>query len=267
MGGSARGDGECPTSSPHLLRRRPVNADAAYLAWSAHRTVRPDAAIALAEFFGLDLVAARPLPTDRPGLVLTGAGPVLRVPGHAPTPWHPGMTAWRLAQPATDPLLRALELRAGDRVLDGTLGFGHDALVLRAAGAEVIGVERSPLLALLTYLAHAERPVGPPLHLRLGRVEDVLSALPDGAVEHVYFDPRFPDAAGRRSCTWAPMRALCPAESFDDDGLRRARRVARRSVVVKVSPADHPLPLDGVMPTIVRSARVRFAVYPARDSA
>ncbi|MCK6570362.1 class I SAM-dependent methyltransferase [Myxococcota bacterium] len=267
MGGSARGGGECPTSPPHLFTTHAVTGARPYLAFSAHRSVRAAEALDLAGWFGLDPVSERPLPVDRPGLVLTGAGPTLRVPGHRPMTWHPGMTAWRLASPETDPLLRALALRPGERVLDGTLGFGHDALVLRAAGAVVIGVERSPLLALLTFLAHGERPLGPPLQLRLGRVEDVLADLPTGAVEHVYLDPRFPDAAGRRSFTLAPMRALCPEAPFEESWLRLAVRVARRRVVVKLAPLEVPRTLDGVVPAIVRSTRVRFAVYRARDSA
>jgi len=250
-----------PSSTRRMTNARP------YLAVSGHRTVRAAEAVELAGWFGLDAVSARPLPIDRPGLVLTGAGPTLRVPGHRPITWHPGMTAWRLASPETDPLLRALDLRSGERVLDGTLGFGHDALVLRAAGADVLGVEQSPLLALLTYLAHGERPIGPPLQLRLGRVEHVLADLPVGCVEHVFLDPRFPDAAGPRSFTLAPMRALCPAVPLEESWLRLALRVARRRVAVKLAPHEAPRAFDGVAPEIVRSTRVRFAVYRGRDSA
>jgi 16S rRNA (guanine1516-N2)-methyltransferase len=177
------------------------------------------------------------------------------------------MTAWRVARPETDPLLRALGLRPGETVLDGTLGFGHDALVLRAAGAVVTGVEQSPLLALLTFLAHARRPLGPPLHLRLGRFERVLDEFTDGAFDHVYLDPRFPDAAGRRSFTLAPMRSLCPEEALNEHWVRSALRVARRRVVVKLSPGDEPHPVAGEVPEVIRSTRVRFAVYGARDSA
>ena len=67
-----------------------------------------------------------------------------------PWRWHPGLAKTRLQAGAEDPLLRALDLGQGARVVDANLGQAHDALILLGAGMRVHGLERHPVVHALT---------------------------------------------------------------------------------------------------------------------
>ncbi len=237
-----------------------------YLACSAHRDVPAGLHAALAVWLGVEVLDTRPLPAERVGLVLTAQGPVLRIPGLPPTRWHPGLTPWRLSRHGADPLVAAVGARPGCRVVDATLGFGHDALVLRAAGASVLGLECHPLLAWLTFAGHAGQPVGPPLHLRLGDFREILPALPPASAEVVYFDPLFPREATVGNPTWAPIRAVGAVGRLDAASLAAARRVATARVVLKLAPGEAPPDFGGRPPRLVQSNRARYAVYDVAES-
>lgn len=216
---------------------------------------------AAAAFWGLEWLEARPLPVERVGLVVGRHGSALHVPGLPPTRWHPGMTGWRRARGADDPLRRALDLRPGESVLDATLGLGHDALVLRAGGATVTAAESQPLLAWLSFEGHAAQAVGPPLHLRLGGFREVLAALPEASYDHVYFDPLFPDDATGPNPTWAPVRAVGAVGRVEPCDLEAALRVARRRVVLKLCRGEAPPVVPRARLEETGSLRTRYAVY------
>lgn len=237
-----------------------------YLACSAHRDVQSGLHTALAAWLGVEAVDDRPLPVDRVGLVLTGQGPVLRIPGLPPTRWHRGMTPWRLSRLDADPLIAATGAGPGCRIIDATLGFGHDALVLRAAGASVCGLECHPLLAWLTYDGHARQHVGPPLHLRLGDFREILPDLPRATADVVYFDPLFPAAATGTNPTWAPVRAIGARGRVDAASFEAARRVAPARVVLKLAPGEAAPGFGGPPPRLVQSNRARYAVYDRVES-
>ena len=263
MGGSDRGGDGCPTSSPHFSA---VNAVQPYLALSGNARVATAEFEALADWFGFEPWPTRPLPADRPGLVLAAGGPRLHVPGLPPTAWHPGFTPWRLSHGADDALVRATAAGPGRCIVDATLGLGHDALILRAAGAHVVGIECRPALAYLTWSGHASRPVGPPLALRLGDFRDGLAAMPADSADVVCFDPMFPVEATGPNATWAPVRSAACHDRLDEAGFAAARRVARDRIVLKLAPGEPPPTLGGVTPLLVQSRRARFALYPTRES-
>lgn len=263
MGGSNRGGDGCPTSSPHFPAVKTLKP---YLALSGHPRMTTAAVADLAEWYGLEPWPTRPLPADRTGVVVTSSGPWLHVPGLPPTAWHPGLTPWRLSRGGEDPLVRATAAGPGRRIVDATLGLGHDALVLRAAGASVLGVECRPALALLTFFGHAAKAVGPALALRLGDFRAVLGLLPTGSADVVYFDPMFPVESTGPNPTWAPVRAAACHDRLDEAGFAAARRVATERIVLKLAPGAAPSALGGVVPSVVQSKRARFAVYAARES-
>lgn len=160
--------------------------------------------------------------------------------------WHPNMTGHKLKQlldGGTLPLTEAAALRPGDRVLDGTLGYGSDALLLAyGAGPEgtVLGIEREPVIACLTrdgldraalsptVLGQAARRIS----VRCGDHGAFLATSPDDSWDVVFLDPMFEATVGASPA----MRALKP---FAADGaltaavLENARRVCRRRVVLK----------------------------------
>jgi 16S rRNA (guanine1516-N2)-methyltransferase len=163
--------------------------------------------------------------------------------GGAEQAWSGGMGELRLrrllaGERATrDPFLEAAALRPGDHVLDATLGLGADALVAAGAvgrGGRVVGIERSPALAalvgegLLRHASEASRRV----EVVAGDAAELLAALPDRSFDVVCFDPMFrsPRAEGP---AFDLVRRLGDPRPLAKETLARARRVARRWVVVK----------------------------------
>lgn len=155
----------------------------------------------------------------------------------------PGMAQVRLkrldaGQGAQDVVVRLMELRPGDTVLDATLGLAADALVCaRAVGVSgrVIGVERSFALWALVSEGLARGGLPPrcaPIDVRHGDAHQVLRALPGASVDCILFDPMF-ERPKRSSPAFELLRRYASHEPLTRDALDEARRVARRWVVVK----------------------------------
>ena len=157
--------------------------------------------------------------------------------------WHPGMgglRAKRLLQGERvtgDSFLEAARLRPGDAVLDCTLGLGADALVAAAAvgpGGRVVGLEISPLLAAWAGEGFARLPGEAATRVEVIAADHAawLAGAPDRGFDVVVFDPMF-----RHARPAAPgfdlLRRLGDARPLSRAALDRARRVARRGVLVK----------------------------------
>jgi 16S rRNA (guanine1516-N2)-methyltransferase len=183
--------------------------------------------------------------------------------------WNPGMGALRakrLARGETstrEPFLAASGLLPGDAVLDCTLGLGADALVAAGASGErgrVVGLESSPLLA--AWVDEGLRRLG----LAAARRVEVRSAdhgaflatCPERSFDVVVFDPMF-----RHGRAQAPIfevvRRLADPRPLDPAALERARRVARRWVVVKDGAPGWDLARLGLAP--LPSARGAKRLY------
>lgn len=179
------------------------------------------------------------------------------------------------AGPRSEPLVRAAGLRRGApcRVLDATAGLGRDAFLLAWLGAQVLAVERQPVIAALLEDALSRARALPELAPAAARVSltvadarQVLGGLaPGDRPEVVLLDPMFPDL--RR--TAAPRKELAALRRLLGDAddaaglLPAALAVARRRVVVK-RPA-HAGALDGLAPHhSLEGASTRFDVYLAR---
>lgn len=233
-----------------------------FFATSRRARVRDAELGRLAAWLDADPHRGRPLPRDRPGLVLDGRGLCLHAPGRKAQLWHPGLAHRRLQLPV-DPLVRALDLRPGDRVLDCTLGFGHDALLLAAAGAEVLALEVfAPLLAFTLAGLSTYHPAGRRVHARRADHAAFLAAAPDAAFDHVYLDPMFPPHEAGVSNTWSALRTFALGPRLPEAVLLDALRVARRTVAVKLAPSEPPPVLPrGPAATLEGSKRVHYAVW------
>ncbi|MBT3941695.1 MAG: class I SAM-dependent methyltransferase [Chloroflexi bacterium] len=139
-----------------------------------------------------------------------------------------------------DPLIRAGELRTGDRVFDATLGLGRDALVAARAvgpGGEVIGVESNHALFVLTreglasYDAGAESATIQLLHDDSRRL---LSSAAAGSYDVVVVDPMFSKPA-KSDGNFEALRDFADSTNLDPAWVRHARRVAKRWVLVKAA--------------------------------
>jgi 16S rRNA (guanine1516-N2)-methyltransferase len=157
--------------------------------------------------------------------------------------WSGGMGELRLKRlhggerTTRDPFLEAAALRAGDAVLDATLGLGMDALVAAGAvgsGGRVLGIERSTALAALVGegLSRHRSDAARRVEVRAGDAAEVLARLADRSFDVVCFDPMF-----RSPRAGAPgfdlVRRLADPRPLAPETLAQARRVARRWVVVK----------------------------------
>jgi hypothetical protein len=189
--------------------------------------------------------------------------------------WSPGMGALRLKRlldrrdageedPTTrDPCLDAAGLREGDLVLDCTAGLGADALV--AAGAvgatgRVVAVESSPALAawLAEGLFRFPHEAAGRIEVRAADHAEVLEAAEERSFDVVVFDPMFRHGRAEPS-GFDVVRRLSDARPLSAAALARARRVARRWVVVKDGAPGWDLARLGLVP--LPSARGAHRYY------
>ncbi len=176
---------------------------------------------------------------ERDGLVLYWRdGEALR--------FHPGMAVPRIRcikEGRDERLSSVAGLCAGDRVLDCTMGLASDAILMAYAVGDagcVTAIERSaPIYAVTSYgLRHWQtdswrlRAAMARVFPRFGDSRDYLRAQPSGSFDVVYFDPMF-ERPVLHSVNLAPLRRAADYAPLTEETLREARRVARRTVVVK----------------------------------
>lgn len=161
--------------------------------------------------------------------------------------FHPNMAYVRLAtilRGGYDPLVEATDLRPGDTVLDGTLGFGAEAIVCaHVVGADgaVDGVEAVPEMGVvvrdgLGRFKTAKAIVNAAMRrvrvVHLGAHLDYLRACPDDRYDVVTLDPFFDTPLGAEEAL-SNLRAFGDHRPLDPLAVVEAQRVARRRVVVK----------------------------------
>lgn len=201
-------------------------------------------ALATAEAVGLPVMRRRSLPDGIAALVVEAEGAHLQLPGDVVVRSHPGMGLVRVRRlvrgEERDPIVDVGELRAGDRVLDATFGYGQDTLVAAYAvgpTGSVLGIEASPLLAGLALAGRAQWPkpaaqIMERVEIRWGDMRETLRNSAPGSFDVVFIDPMF-----RRPKPAAPdfraLRSLAELSPLTEEDVAMARRIARRWVVVK----------------------------------
>ncbi|MBO8127625.1 MAG: class I SAM-dependent methyltransferase [Peptococcaceae bacterium] len=160
--------------------------------------------------------------------------------------FHPDLAKVRikgLRTGKTDQMVKAMDLRPGDEVLDCTLGLASDALVASYVVGDtgrVVGLEAVKLIAVLVRDGLQKYPARPAdLAAAMHRIEvvwvdynDFLRQLDDNSFDVVYFDPMF-RCPVMTSDSMVPLRALADPRPLDAGSLREAYRVARKRVVFK----------------------------------
>jgi 16S rRNA (guanine1516-N2)-methyltransferase len=196
------------------------------------------------------------------------------VVGETKASWSAGMAALRAKRVARalagdgptndhDPFTEAADLRAGDAVLDCTLGLAADALVAAVAvgpAGRVVGIESSPALAawVAEGLARSGVEAAGRVEVRAGDHAAILAALPERSFDVVVFDPMFRHAQAEPG-GFEVVRRLADARPLSPEALARARRVARRWVVVKDGAPGWDLARLGLTP--LPSARGAHRYY------
>lgn len=211
-------------------------------------------------------------------LVLSRSSSVLVVDGEERR-WAAGMGALRAKrarerlagagdETTRDPFLEAALLEPGDLVLDCTAGLGADALVAATAvgpGGRVLGLESSPALAAWVGegLRRSDDPAASRIEIRAGDHGEVLAALPDRSFDVVVFDPMFRHARAEPA-GFDLIRRLADPRPLERAALDRARRVARRHVLVKDGAPGWDLARLGLTPLpSSRGAHRYYARVPA----
>jgi hypothetical protein len=212
-------------------------------------------------------------------LVLSAAKAVLAAGGEARR-WSPGMGLLRakraraslrgrpLDATTRDPFLDAAGFREGDQVLDCTLGLGADALVAAVAvgpGGRILGIEASPALAawVAEGLRRLPDEAASRIEVRAADHAALLASLPERSFDVVVFDPMFRHARAEPA-GFDVVRRLADPRPLSAEVLARARRVARRSVVVKDGAPGWDLARLGLTPlSAARGAHRYYARVPA----
>lgn len=184
--------------------------------------------------------------TGAEDLLVVAADRISLKTAHGDFFFHPNMAKVRIRSidaGVTDMLAAATGVKPGDAVLDCTLGFAADAIILSylvGTGGRIVGLESVPIIAELTrrglqqYKWDDSR-----VEAALRRIEvitadhaDHLRHLPDRCFDIVYFDPMF-----RRPLYKAdgmqPLREIANAAPLNLAVITEAKRVARRRVVLK----------------------------------
>jgi hypothetical protein len=205
-------------------------------------------------------------------LLVLGRGAALWIDGRERR-WNPGMGTLRArrllegerGRPTGDPFLAAAGFRPGESVLDCTLGIGADALVAAAAvgrGGRVLGLEASPLLAALVDegLRLLPHPAARRVEVRRAEHGSFLADCPERSFDVVVFDPMFREARAQNP-SFDLVRRLGDPRPLSPEALARARRVARRRVLVKDGAPGWDLARLGLVP--LPSARGARRLYAA----
>ncbi len=160
-------------------------------------------------------------------------------------------------------LLKACKLEPHFTVFDATAGFGRDAALLAASGANVLMCEREPLLAAL--LDDALKRLSPERQLKLQLIHDdaktyLQKLKPADYPDVIYLDPMHPkrDKSARvKKDLYALQQYLGPDEDVLEL-LRLARAHVKRRVILKW-PVRQPALLT---PNYTVSGKtIRFDVY------
>lgn len=194
---------------------------------------------------------------DSPELTITRQGVFLKN-GAEQLSFHPSMALIRLInllRGGTDRYLEATQLKAGDSLIDATLGFGTDALIGAWAVGEtgsVHAIEQSPILAAVVHdgLNHFTEIVpnaknqdkqdawaalalaSQRIKVCWGEHHEYLKHIPSRSVNVVYFDPMFRQTC-KQSDSILPLHQWSDHNPLDHEAVLQACRVARNRVVLK----------------------------------
>ena len=167
-------------------------------------------------------------------------------------------------------LVRAIKPCSGMKIIDATGGWGRDAAVLASFGAEVLLLERNPVMAALLAdaLARQDERSQSVLQIKLLCTDSIeyLSALPAAdCPEIIYLDPMHP-LRQKEALVKRELQVLQQLIGPDPDIallLAVAKEKANRQVVMKW---PQRLPVIDKPTRIIEGKTVQFALYGAPSS-
>lgn len=199
-------------------------------------------------------------------LWLSDEGLFLKVPGFLPI--KPDFNAPALQkrhfEGKKQGLVRACKPSPGLTIIDATAGWGKDAAILASFGANVLMIERNPVMGLLLFEALGVSKGNAQLQLHLGQAYDYLNSL---KAEHypdvIYLDSMHPERS-KSAKVKKDMQVLQELIGPDEDVsalIELAITRARKRVVVK-----WPAKVKPLVPAFatIGGKTVRFDVYAGR---
>jgi 16S rRNA G966 N2-methylase RsmD len=162
--------------------------------------------------------------------------------------FHPGLFKIRLLNyiaTGYEAMIKAMNLKEGDTVLDCNLGLSQDALLSAfVSKRKVVGVEKDPVIygivkrGLKNYKPKGKLKVA---EFAFSLVEPInadnnefLKKQEDKSFDVVYFSPMF--VKPKWHCdVMAPFREVAVKDFISPETLKEAERVARKRVVIKIN--------------------------------
>lgn len=146
-------------------------------------------------------------------------------------------------------VVQALEVKAGDRVLDVGTGSGYQAAVLAACGARVVGIERVSQLAEAAQARLQAAGFEVPVHVGDGSL-GLAERAPFDAIAVAATAPRLPPALPRQLTEGGRLVIPLHREREEMDELVRLRVTRGRWVTEVLGPCRFvPLIGDGAYPS------------------
>jgi 16S rRNA (guanine1516-N2)-methyltransferase len=187
--------------------------------------------------------------------------------------FHPSMAfirVKRLRDGGSDPLVEWSRCKPGDVIIDCTAGMAGDSLVLSYAAGEagtVTALESGEVLSALVREGLSSYRSG--LHdvdeamRRITLVTaahlEYLASRPDKSADIVYFDPMFRKPVYESSAISA-FRPIANGEALSEEAVFHARRVARKTVIMKEHGASGEFQRLGFTPCLPGVPKITYGV-------
>lgn len=175
-------------------------------------------------------------------LLVSEAGLTLKLPDTNPmtADFHAQTWSRRRDEGKKQGLIKACKPAHGIKIIDATAGWGKDAAILASFGAEVLMIERNPVMALLLEDALQYQSDEDKSRLKLslhhGSAHDYLRDLAEPEYPDViYLDPMHPERQ-KSALVKKEMQVLQSLIGPDDDVfelIQLARQRVKKQVVVK----------------------------------
>ncbi|NKF08528.1 class I SAM-dependent methyltransferase [Clostridium gasigenes] len=160
--------------------------------------------------------------------------------------WHPNTSEIKMKaikEGLNQPMVEAMDLKSGDRVLDCTLGLATDAIVFASIVGEngmVVGTEVNKYIACITKNGLKDyEDVDAQTKIFMDMIdvinssyEDYILSMPDNSFDVVYFDPMF-KIPNKKSVSINALRPFAHQEGLKKETLMEALRVCKNRVVIK----------------------------------
>ena len=146
-------------------------------------------------------------------------------------------------------LIRAGKIKPGMKVLDCTAGWGRDAAIMAAFGAEVTMLERHPVICALLKDALSRQTETDKKHLKLKLIESdayeyLMTLTPDAFPDLIYIDPMHPERqkAAKVKKEMQMLQALIPPADDLLSLLQLAKQKSARLLLKWPKTGEIPLP-------------------------